>query len=63
MARYYVIGKEVFNVGVVYGIHANKQIAEQQANQLEKVKSKLCCQIYLVMNQTEVNKSKIEISN
>jgi hypothetical protein len=61
MSRYYVIGKEVFNEGEIFGIHCNKNTAIQQAAQMEKSKNKFCCQTYVVMNQTEVNKSKIKL--
>ena len=61
MARYYVLGKEVFNMAQVYGIHQNKEIAQKQVNTLEKSKHNLHCQTFTVMNQTEVNNSKVEL--
>lgn len=60
MTRYYVLGIEVFKMAQIHGIHTNKKVAQDQANYLKET-SKNTCQRIEVLNQTQVNKQKLEL--
>lgn len=57
----YVLGIEPFKVAQVFGIHSNKRKALDQAESLESNKSKLCCQRYVALTKSEINKMKLEL--
>ena len=57
----YVLGIEPFKVAQVLGIHTNRKIALTQAENLEKNKSKLSCQRFAALTETEIKRLKLEL--